>query len=180
MRCPTCDANPPSDPFICPSCGGRLFAYLGRPFGEDDPGTAPAATLAAPSPGSSRPNERSDHGGLKVLAGLGAALVVLLVTRSAWGAAALAVLMAVVLWRNPLIAWGRYVALLATMAAAIWLVVLLFGGSRTASVARPVAPASPAPAQATATAQRTAEQQQLVRRARPAGTAATMLGRWPT
>ncbi|MFN8634099.1 MAG: hypothetical protein U0893_09605 [Chloroflexota bacterium] len=49
MQCAQCHARPAGDPFVCVSCGTRLYAFLGRPF--DRGGTVGRIRAGAGTPG---------------------------------------------------------------------------------------------------------------------------------
>ena len=140
MGCARCGHANPAGSLHCQSCGHRLFAWLGDPFGNLDPPAHPAAsgTTAAITARS----VATTSWGRWVTA----SVVVLLSypfdeTHGLWTLAG-AVLLAVTLWRRPRVDWLVFLVLL--VLAAVW---------PLAAAIRSLEPAPPARAAVTTAAQ---------------------------
>jgi hypothetical protein len=142
MRCPGCDADCQVDT-RCPDCGGRLFAWLGDPFGNQDLPSSGAA-IASGLPARPAPQPLVVRQPSYPLGKLTAVCLVafVLASRSLLAAVAITALAAVLLWRRPATGWG-FVA-----AGLIGASVLTFGvaeQSKPKPVAAPRATVPPAP-----------------------------------
>ena len=101
MRCPHCGTDSTAGGY-CDRCGQRLFVWLGDPLGAAEPRTPHAAV----SPPRSRPSASN----VKVLTGLAAICVVVVIAPVWSGLMFLGFLF--VLWRWPGIGWQPWSLLL--------------------------------------------------------------------
>jgi hypothetical protein len=120
MRCPSCWSEIAREEAACTQCGKRTFAWLGDPFGLQEPPTPKVGRSAT----SARPSAETNWStGLP----LGKLLLALLLIGAAQQFLLLALVLPaiiglVVLWKWPRIDWARFLVLLAVLS----LVGLLF------------------------------------------------------
>jgi hypothetical protein len=119
MRCPCCRTEIGSEDLVCGQCGSRTFAWLGDPFGLQEPpprlAGRPAATTLQPS--------RSGWSSAPLL---GKLILLLLLIGAALEARLLVLVLAgmvglVMLWRWQQISWARFLILLSVLWLAGWL-----------------------------------------------------------